>query len=405
MVGGLVAVLAPAASAAQAITLLSQTTFVDSAGTDDIVGELRNDGTTNIENITLNFQFLSSTGTVLGSDSTTALADRLAPGEKSPFRLTFTKPAGYHHYTVTASATDVAAPPNHNFTTTITSEPVDGFGIKHLTGPVRNNNTTDADFVEVVFTFFDAAGHVVNAGSEFVNDDTITPGGTSTIDFMVDPDPAYSTYTMFAQSNSDAAPGASPSPTPSSTASPSASPTATPSPSTEITPTVTLGQSIISAGQRVVVSYHGSPNTTLQILSKTQPATVYSVITAVALDAAGNGSTSHAPTKNTRIMARTAGGLSSLQPLIQVRSVASINAKRVGVRTYTFTGRVYPALNGRLVSLYRNGALVAQGRTDATGVYSMTKLLAKGTFSFQVRTANDTYNLGTTSPARTFTIS
>jgi hypothetical protein len=168
---------------------------------------------------------------------------------------------------------------------------------------------------------------------------------------------------------------------------------------------VTLAQSIISAGQRVVVNYHGTPNTTLQILSKTQPATVYSVITAVALDAAGNGSTSHAPTKNTRIMARTAGGLSSLQPLIQVRSVASINAKRVGVRTYTFTGRVYPALNGRLVSLYRNGTLAAQARTNASGIYTLTKVFAKGTFSFQVRTANDTYNLGTTSPARTYTIS
>jgi hypothetical protein len=168
---------------------------------------------------------------------------------------------------------------------------------------------------------------------------------------------------------------------------------------------VALGSSVISAGQRVTVTYHGAPNTTLQILSKTQPATSYSVISAVALDAAGNGASTHAPTKNTRIMAQTAGGLASTQPLIQVRSVASLNAKRVGTRTYTFTGRVYPALNGRLVSLYRNGALVAQGRTNSSGIYTMTKTLGAGSFSFQVRTANDTYNLGTSSPAHTYRIS
>jgi hypothetical protein len=155
----------------------------------------------------------------------------------------------------------------------------------------------------------------------------------------------------------------------------------------------------------VTVTYTGTPGSTLTVLSKTQPATSYSPITTVVLDAAGLGTTSHAPTKNTRIMAQTASGLASGQPLIQVRSVASINAKRVGVGAYTFTGRVYPARTGRLVSLYRNGVLVAQGHTDASGIYTITKKLARGTFSFLVRTGDDTYNLGTTSPARSVAIS
>jgi hypothetical protein len=168
---------------------------------------------------------------------------------------------------------------------------------------------------------------------------------------------------------------------------------------------VALGSAVISAGQRVTVTYTGTPGSTLSILSKTQPATSYSRISSVTLDASGHGTSSHAPTKNTRIMAQTSSGLASGQPLIQVRSVASINARRVSTRTYTFTGRVYPARSGRLVSLYRNGTLVAQGHTDATGIYTITKTLARGSFSFLVRTANDTYNLGTSSPARTVAIS
>ena len=52
------------------------------------------------------------------------------------------------------------------------------------------------------------------------------------------------------------------------------------------------------------------------------------VIGSVTLDGSGFGSSSHAPTKNTRIEARTDGGLYSGQPLIQVRSVASVNVTR-----------------------------------------------------------------------------
>jgi hypothetical protein len=405
VVAGGAALVAPSAHAAQTVTIVSQSSYVDSAGTDNIVGEVRNDGTGNIEQVAVSFQFFNAANSVIGTDSTNAMVERLAPGEKSPFLLTYSKPAGFDHYSAAVSATDSSVVPNHNFTTSL-AKSTDAFGLPHIAGTVRNDNLIDADFVTVALTFYDAAGHVVNAASEYVNDDTIAPGGTSVVDETFDTAPSYTSYVALAQSNSDAMPGATPSPSPSSstTPSPSPSPSPTASPGADTTPTVTLGSSIISAGQRVTVTYHGAPNTTLRILSKTQPATAYTAITAVALDAAGVGTTSHAPTKNTRIMAQTLNGTSSTQPLIQVRSVASINATRVSARTYTFSGRVYPALNNRLVSLYRNGSLFGQGRCDANGVYRITRTSTAGAFSFQARTANDTYNLGTSSPARTFTI-
>jgi hypothetical protein len=170
-------------------------------------------------------------------------------------------------------------------------------------------------------------------------------------------------------------------------------------------PSVQLSSSVISAGEHVTVTYRGTPGDTVQILSKTQPATGFSVIATVTLDASGLATSTHAPQKNTRITAQSAGGPSADQPLVQVRSVASLSAHRMATRNYTFTGRVYPALNQRLVSLYRNGALVAQGRCDASGVYSINKSLAAGTFSFFVRTSSDTYNVGTTSPTISVRIS
>jgi hypothetical protein len=80
-----------------------------------------------------------------------------------------------------------------------------------------------------------------------------------------------------------------------------------------------------------------------------------------------------------------------------VRSLASLNIHRDTVRTFTFTGTISPALTGRLVSLYRNGVLLAQARTNTSGVYVIRRTLAAGTFDFAVKTGNDTYNLGVSS--------
>ncbi|MDT7546751.1 MAG: hypothetical protein QOE99_2861 [Actinomycetota bacterium] len=415
---GLVAWFAPAANASAGVQILPATvsTYLDSNTDHHVVGELQNTGTTNIESIQVDFVFFDTAGTQLGTDFTNSALARLAPGEKSSFHEVFTTPAGYDHYTASVSAMDAPDVPNHNFTADATIGPADANGLRPITGTVRNDNTTDADFVNVVFTFYNGSV-VVNEDDAFVNDDTIAPGGSSVVESNVSAAPAFTTVTIRAESNSPAAPNPSASPSPSPSVSASASPSASPSPgasssptpsataSTEVAPTVALASSVISAGQHVIVTYTGTPGSTLTVLSKTQPATSYSPITTVVLDAAGHGTTSHAPTKNTRIMAQTASGLASGQPLIQVRSVASINAKRIGVGAYTFTGRVYPARTGRLVSLYRNGVLVAQGHTDAIGIYTITKKLALGTFSFLARTSDDTYNRGTTSPARSVAIS
>lgn len=179
-----------------------------------------------------------------------------------------------------------------------------------------------------------------------------------------------------------------------------------PEPSAQPAPTLTLSPATISAGQATTVTYSGTPGAVVDILSRTQPSTVFTRIGTVRLDDTGTATSTHKPQKNTRITARSADGtLSSTAPIIAVRSVASFNASRVGTRTWTFTGRVYPALDQRLVNLYRNGTLVGQGRSDATGVYRITRTLAAGPFTFQVRTPNDQDNLGTSSRELRLTIS
>lgn len=202
-------------------------------------------------------------------------------------------------------------------------------------------------------------------------------------------------------------PTASPSGSGSPTSTP---PAASPSPAASSSPasqgaSLTVSPSIINAGERVTVTYKGTPGATYDVLSRTQPATTFSKIGTVTLDSSGSGTTTHAPQKNTRMAAQLSGGtVGSSQPLIAVRSVASLNVRRVGDRTYTFSGRVYPAVDQRLVTIYRDGVMLLQGRTDATGVYSLTKTITAGTYSFQARSADDTSNLGASSPTVRVTV-
>lgn len=170
-------------------------------------------------------------------------------------------------------------------------------------------------------------------------------------------------------------------------------------------PGLTLSPATISAGDVVTARWTGRPGQVVEILSRTQPATAFSVIRTITLDGAGQASTTHRPQRNTRLTGRTQGATArGVEPIIAVRSVASFNANRVGTRTYSFTGRVYPALTDRLVNVYRNGVLVAQARSDAGGIYEVRRTLAAGTFAFQARTPDDQYNLGTTSPTRSVTV-
>lgn len=165
---------------------------------------------------------------------------------------------------------------------------------------------------------------------------------------------------------------------------------------------VAVAPGTLDAGQRTTVSYRGTPGARLSILARTQPATVFTRIGTVLLDAEGRATSSHRPQRDTRITAAAADGtLAAQQPLILVRSVGSLTATRSAGRSVTFTGRVYPARAGRLVNVYRNGTLAAQGRTDASGIYRIVRALPAGTWRVEARTPDDTYNLGTVTPTRT----
>ena len=172
-----------------------------------IAGEVINEGSSNADFIEVTARLLSSSNQQVGTESSYTLLDILAPGEKSPFHLVFAPPTNYHHYPLSVTATDTAEAPNHNFTVRVTNTSTDADGDRHINGEVTNNNETRAEAVQVVFTFYNAEGGVVEAEVAFPEtldfEPALDPGETAPFELILTSEArSYATFAAVAESSS-----------------------------------------------------------------------------------------------------------------------------------------------------------------------------------------------------------
>ena len=127
------------------------------------VGEVRNNGDTTSKPYNASVIRVTATD-ALGQavDTVDAEAAILGPGQRSPFDIQM---AGQcFDCTLSVGFAPTTDPPNHKFS--ISPDPLnvatDGSGTQHFTGTVTNNNTTPADFVKLILTFYNGAGTVVD---------------------------------------------------------------------------------------------------------------------------------------------------------------------------------------------------------------------------------------------------
>ena len=136
------------------------------------------------------------------------------------------------------------------------------------------------------------------------------------------------------------------------------------------------------AGTPAVLAYSTRTATATVTVTRTSPEPVAVVREQQATN--GRVEFSFAVAENTTLESRTSADDAPCQPLVRRISVASrvsINARRNAPRDYTFSGRVFPA-RGQLVTLRtipRNNTsnaqprIIAQGRTDSNGVYTINR--------------------------------
>lgn len=198
------AIAAPAAWADTPLTVLSSSAWTDSAGYLHVVGEVQNPSASPTQFNQVVINYYNASGSLLTTDTTYTQLDPMTAGQKAPFEDDIQPPAGYDHYSVSGASGTPGGTPNQNFTVKVTNDYTDSAG-EHVVGTVTNNNTTAAQFVQPVFTFYDSFGKVVDVNATFVSTDsssTVQPGQSAPFQLdRLSGAPTYATESVTAQSS------------------------------------------------------------------------------------------------------------------------------------------------------------------------------------------------------------
>jgi len=188
------------------VSLLSQSTWIDSIGEAHCVGEVQNNtGTGTVDFVRISENEYNASDGLIGTSSTYAQIEPLSPGTKSGFTDIFSPPAGFTHCMVAFISWDVGGNPNYYFSTQVTNVFSDTGGT-HYVGTVTNNNVTQADFVRVNFTFYDGGGGANDADFTYVetgSSASLAPGQTASFEEIhLSGAPAVASYAVLTTSSS-----------------------------------------------------------------------------------------------------------------------------------------------------------------------------------------------------------
>jgi hypothetical protein len=191
------------ASAQQAsLQVLSYSSYIDSVDYYHVLGEVQNTGSVPLTQVTVSATLCDPSGHPTGTIEDYIMINLLAPQQKSPFDL-FENATGTVCGVSPANSTLSNVAPYHNFQLPNPSSSRDAQGLYHLSGQVKNTGTSTAQGVDVVATFYDEKGVVVQVGSSLAAPSNLPPNGVGLFGITSD-DPTLSariaTYSVQAQS-------------------------------------------------------------------------------------------------------------------------------------------------------------------------------------------------------------
>ena len=397
--------IAGPASADASLPVTGVLQYDDLFGTRHIYGVITNN-TSAPTGVQADLMLYAADNSVVGSAVGTSLVAVLAPGESAPFEA---QPLdAYDHFDVSGSPAATGTPLNHAFGLTKGADYTDGAGARHIQGSVKNNNTTSADNVTVVFTFLRADGAVVGADQVGVGaGGPLAAGASATFDMPVnDAFPAYSSWTAMAQS--DTAPSGDGTGTGPITGSDD-EPTVT----LNCNPTMRLSTRTVNVGQTTTVSVTGgTPGSKLTLEGYSRPSTTYAPIRSEVTIGPDGSVAPFAvrPPTSARVRLRIAGCTNTgTEQVISVIPGLGITVTRVGVRTYTFSGKIIPSKQntGRAIALYLGSTPVKKltVKSAADGTYKATLTLPRGATKAYWATGANMTNLAGKSAVKSFNAS
>ena len=155
--------------------ILSQRTFTETTNTLSLVGELRNDTGSNVIFVTVTGTFYQADGLVWRAGQAYTMLNKLAPGQRSPFKLTAYGPQQIASEALLVRGLNAPTPPRSDLTVVSSNVAVQGT-ILLITGQMRNDGATSASNVQVVASLYDGANQIVNAATSGTS--TLAAGAT-----------------------------------------------------------------------------------------------------------------------------------------------------------------------------------------------------------------------------------
>lgn len=167
-------------SGSSQVELISMSGYIGPLGYPQVVGELENTGEVNVRFVGVVVTWYSPDDTIVGTDSTYAILDIIKPGELSPFKSTMLiKNPDVERFKVQWEWDRTTEQPRRDVIVIDNNAYVNSLGMLEVVGEVENTGSNTAIFVQIIGTFYDSEGEVIEVDTTYAELDTLRPGRTS----------------------------------------------------------------------------------------------------------------------------------------------------------------------------------------------------------------------------------
>ena len=159
------------------LEIVSLNSYTDSIGYLNVVGEIKNNSEQNVNYVQPVVSFKNSSGDTIDSSSTYTFLDVLKPGQTAPFKVSIKNSEDIAEYAVQVQGSYGGS--KRNLEITNSNSNVDSIGYLNVNGEIKNNSNSDLQYVEVIASFYNKNGEIVDAAYTYAQMDIVNAGSTS----------------------------------------------------------------------------------------------------------------------------------------------------------------------------------------------------------------------------------
>jgi hypothetical protein len=158
--------------------IINTSSFVNSIGYLNVVGEVENTSSNSLEYGQIIASFLDSEGNVVDTSMTYTNIDIIKPGAVVPFKVNVKNNEKIKQYSLQFQANQTNNQ-RRNIEIVNNSSNVNSINYLEISGQVKNNTSESQEYVQIIGTFYDESGVVVDVGMTYSSVDVLQPGGKS----------------------------------------------------------------------------------------------------------------------------------------------------------------------------------------------------------------------------------